>query len=134
MPRISYDPYKFLPSAQSKQSPLTVTLGGVTFIKGQTREVTPEQLKRAERVNSPYFQLMVVEEDPETPEDPDPQEQEEPNLSDLKAQEAIALVNETTDPGKLGVWFEGETRVSVTRAIEERLDELTRPSPPSPAE
>lgn len=128
MPRISYDPYKFLPSAQSKQSPLTVTLGGVTFIKGQTREVTPEQLRRVERVNSPYFQLMVVE------EDPDPEPQEEPNLSDLKAQEAIALVNETTDPGKLGVWFEGETRVSVTRAIEERLDELTRPTPPSPAE
>lgn len=117
MPKISYDPYKFLPSAQSKQSPQTVTLGGVTFTKGQTRELTSEQLERVKRVNSPYFRLMMVEEDPEP----------EPNLSDLKAQEAITLIQETTDPGELESWLKGETRVSVNRAIEERLDELTKP-------
>lgn len=126
MPKISYDPYKFLPSAQSKQCPMTVTLGGVTFTKGQTREVTPEQLARVERVNSPYFRLMVVEEDPDPkPEEPDPRG----NLSDLKAQEAIALINETTDPEKLEIWANGENRVSVSRSIEERLDELTKPNP-----
>lgn len=121
MPKISYDPYKFLPSAQSKQSPQTVTLGGVTFTKGQTRELTSEQLERVKRVNSPYFRLMMVE------EDPDPEPQEEPNLSDLKAQEAITLIQETTDPSELESWLKGETRVSVNRAIEERLDELTKP-------